>query len=415
MLTGLVMVPLMLNYLGPLEYGIWLTLQSILAFTAFADFGIGNGAMNAITAAHAQGRRDDVNRILSTAIVMLTAIGVAVLVVVLAVWPLAPWARLLRLEAKASFGDVSTGIAVCAVYFAIALPLAFVDKVTTAFQEGNIAHWARIAAALLSLAAVWAASQLGGSFATICAATLAPAALCWVWAWWYVVITHRWLRLSFLNTSIAETLQTLHRGSLFFALQVCALVGFSLDNLFIAAALGPESVAGYAVPYRLFTVVFLLAGIILNPLWPAYADAHALGDHKWIRQAFFRSLVATLAVSTTAATVLALFLTQILHLWVGDSITVSPVMTVGLVAFTVLHSIGTVFSTLWNGTSTLRLQLVLGVVFTIVGVPAKLIAMRLWGLDWLPIASAAAYMFTTLLPAIASMLRSGDNLGHTST
>jgi O-antigen/teichoic acid export membrane protein len=339
---------------------------------------------------------------------MLTAIGVAVLVVVLAVWPLAPWARLLRLEAKASFGDVSTGIAVCAVYFAIALPLAFVDKVTTAFQEGNIAHWARIAAALLSLAAVWAASQLGGSFATICAATLAPAALSWVGAWWCVVTTHRWLRLSFLNTSTAETLQLLNRGSLFFAIQVCALVGFSLDNLFIAAALGPESVAGYAVPYRLFSIVFLLAGIIVSPLWPAYADAHALGDHKWIRQAFFRSLAATLAVSATAATVLALFLAQILHLWVGDTITVSPVMTAGLVAFTVLHSIGTVFSTLWNGTSTLRLQLVLGVLFTIVAVPAKLISMQVWGLEWLPIASAAVYVVTVLAPASVLLIRDAN-------
>lgn len=399
MVTGLAMVPLMLDYLGPLEYGIWLTMQSILAFTAFADFGIGNGAMNSITTAHARGLRDDVNRTLSTAMAMLTGSAAVLLLALTASWPLIPWTGLLRLDGHTKTAEVSAGIAVCGVYFATALPLAFVEKLTTAFQEGNVAHSARTVAAVLSLGAVWSASQLGGSFAVVCAATLAPTALAWIGAWWLVMAGHSWLRLSFVSSSFAEMTQLLRKGVVFFAIQVCALIGFSLDNLFITAALGPEWVSAYAVPYRLFSVVFLLVGIVVTPLWPAYADAHAVGDRRWIRQAFLRSLLAALALSLTTATGLALLLPTILHAWVGDKVSVSPVMTFGLAAFTVLQSVGSVFAMLWNGTSTLRLQFLLGCVFVAVATPLKIYALRTWGLEYLPLVTASVYLITTLLPA----------------
>lgn len=54
--TSLITVPLTLRYLGNERFGLWMTISSVLAMAAFADFGIGNGVLN--TVAKAFGRDD---------------------------------------------------------------------------------------------------------------------------------------------------------------------------------------------------------------------------------------------------------------------------------------------------------------------------------------------------------------------
>ena len=44
-------VPVTLNYLGKTEYGIWLTLASILSWLINLDFGLGNGLRNKLAEA----------------------------------------------------------------------------------------------------------------------------------------------------------------------------------------------------------------------------------------------------------------------------------------------------------------------------------------------------------------------------
>src|SRR5512144_3326213 len=49
--VGLVAVPMALGYLGSERYGLWMTVTSLTAMLAFADFGMGNGLLNAIASA----------------------------------------------------------------------------------------------------------------------------------------------------------------------------------------------------------------------------------------------------------------------------------------------------------------------------------------------------------------------------
>src|ERR1035438_2273421 len=51
-LMALVSVPLTLGYLGKERYGLWMTISSIVAMLSFADFGMGNGLLNAVAVAN---------------------------------------------------------------------------------------------------------------------------------------------------------------------------------------------------------------------------------------------------------------------------------------------------------------------------------------------------------------------------
>src|SRR5438876_10388425 len=52
---GMIMVPMTINYVNPTQYGIWLTLSSMISWFSFFDIGLGNGLKNKLAAANASG------------------------------------------------------------------------------------------------------------------------------------------------------------------------------------------------------------------------------------------------------------------------------------------------------------------------------------------------------------------------
>src|SRR6266542_424892 len=51
---NLFLVRITIDYVSPLQYGVWLTLSSIIAWFSFFDIGFGNGLKNKLTEAIAK-------------------------------------------------------------------------------------------------------------------------------------------------------------------------------------------------------------------------------------------------------------------------------------------------------------------------------------------------------------------------
>jgi O-antigen/teichoic acid export membrane protein len=391
----LAMVPLMLSSLGEYSYGLWLTLQSMIGFGAFADLGIGNGAMNAISAAHARGERDRINRIVTSSVTMLTglaAVGVAVS-------PLA-WRWVTgRHMGGTHAAEIAAGIAIFTVYFALSLPLGFIERVNAAFQEGAVTNLARSGVAVATLMVTWCVARAGGSFAAICIATLAPQLVGWAVVWLIEFRRRRWLEVDrrFFDRALARSL--LGVGALFLGIQLLSAFNWSMDNILISTVLGPERVTPYGVQVRVFSLVGTISAMILAPLWPAYADAVAHGDHTWIRNTVRRSLVGAVAVSVPLAFGAAAALPFILRVWTGDEIRTTPVMAYGLASLTVCQTVCAALAMFWNGTSAIRVQFVIGLVLVLVSLPLKMFVLRTHGIEWLGFLSAALIVVTVLVPA----------------
>src|SRR6266699_741403 len=52
LLTVVISVPLTVRYLGTERYAVWMTISSLVAMLTFADLGIGNGLLNAVSESH---------------------------------------------------------------------------------------------------------------------------------------------------------------------------------------------------------------------------------------------------------------------------------------------------------------------------------------------------------------------------
>ncbi len=391
----LAMVPLMLSALGDYSYGLWLTLQSLIGFSAFADLGIGNGAMNAISAAQARGDHERINRIVTSAVTMLTAMAV----VGVAVAPVAHAWVSQRHVGGVHAPDIATGVAIFAAYFALALPLGFIERVNSAFQEGAVTNVARSGVAIAVLIITWCVARAGGSFGAICVATLVPQLIGWLAVWLVEFRRRHWLSIGWqlFDRGLARSL--LGVGVLFLGIQVLSAFNWSMDNLLISGLLGPEQVTPYGVQVRVFSLVGTIASMLLTPLWPAYADAVAHGDHAWIRSTLRRSLIGAVAVSVPLAFGAAAALPFLLRVWTGDAIRTTPVLAYGLACLTVCQTICAALAMFWNGTSAIRVQFFIGLALVVLSLPLKVVVLRTHGIEWLGFLSSALIVVTVLLPA----------------
>jgi O-antigen/teichoic acid export membrane protein len=190
----------------------------------------------------------------------------------------------------------------------------------------------------------------------------------------------------------------MNRGLLFFGLQVGSALTFAPDNLIIAQALGSAAVTGYTVVAKLFSISLLLAEVTLTPLWPAYGEAMARGDSEWARRTLGHSLRVAAIGSLALAGVLTFTAAPILRIWVGNNVSASLPLVLGLGTWTVLAAIGTAAAMYMNAANLMWVQGVCILFMVPASIVLKLLFVQEWGVPGLPWAMATTYVLFAAIP-----------------
>src|SRR5665213_1712460 len=72
---NLITVPLTVNYLGAERYGLWMAISSVLALMSFADLGLGNGLLNAVSKANGRNNIEEAQTAVSSTFFILLGIS----------------------------------------------------------------------------------------------------------------------------------------------------------------------------------------------------------------------------------------------------------------------------------------------------------------------------------------------------
>ena len=170
-----------------------------------------------------------------------------------------------------------------------------------------------------------------------------------------------WLRVDPERFDRRTATRLLQHGGLFFALQLAASFVYAPDNVIIAQTLGPTSVAHYSVAAKLFTVSVLLSDVALAPLWPAYGEAMARGDHEWVHRTLARSIQLAAFASILFSSLLIVGANEILTRWVVPGFSASPALRLGLGALTIVMTMGMAVAMYLNAANLIRVQVILRV------------------------------------------------------
>lgn len=398
-LTSLVSIPLTLNYLGNERFGLWMTISSVIALLSFADLGIGNGLLNAISNADGKNDLTAIRRYISSAFVILSTIAIVVLTASFMAYPFISWAEFFNVKTVQAAQEAGPALAVFVVCFALNVPLGIVQRVQLGLQQGFLSNLWQSAGSVLGLMAILVAVYLRAGLPWLVLAMAgAPLLASLLNGAVFFGYKRPDLRPKLALASRAAATRVAHVGLLFLVLQIAVAVTSSSDNIIITKILGPADVAHYAVTAKMFSFITMAISMLVGPLWPAYSEAEARGDMGWIRNTLSRSIRITLLLAGIGSSVLFVVGPTLIELWVGPQINPPTMLITGLAIWTVMEATGVTLAMFLNGMHIVRTQVIVATVYAISCVTMKIILIKHMGISGVAWGAVITYALTTLIP-----------------
>ena len=366
-LVYLLLVPLTLGYLNAYEYGIWLTLSSLLSWIDSFDIGLGNGLRNKLAAAMAEEDKEKARSYVSTTFFMLLFITGAIIVVFSFLINIVDWYTVLNVD-KSVVGNIGEVILASLLFFCLNFVLKFIGNIYQALQLPAVNYLINFLGHLISLIVIYALTQTTKGYLLWVAIAYSAAPPLVYLLFYPITFTKLY---PYLSPSIKyykrEYLKDLLSLSLlFFILQVMGIVLFSLSNLLISNFFGPDQITPYNIAYRYISVVPMVFSLLSAPLWSATTDAYIKSDMNWIKHCINRLHKFNLFF-LFVITVMVLCSKWIYIIWIGETVTISYTMStlMGIYTFIIIYSLS--YSYFLYGMGKLRLQainiVVVGILF----------------------------------------------------
>lgn len=353
--TMLVSIPMAVRYLGVERFGLWMTIVSVTALMTFADMGIGNGLLNAISRAHGQQRPLTAKVAVSSAFFLLCGLGFGLIALMAVAGPFISWRDLFHLS-DVTRSEADLAVLAFVACFALTLPVSAVQRVQLGYQEGFVTNLWQCFGALLSLAGLFVVIRVDGGLPWLIFATSGGPVL----ATLLNFLTHfagrrRWLAPSLRHFDWTTGRDFVHTGMIFAFLQLLAFLGFASDSLIISHLYGAAAVAPYAVVSKLYSALFLVQ-YISGPLWPAFGEALARNDRQWARTTFVRSLALCSGLGLLGGLVLVAGGRPLVGAWTGSATVPNFSILLGFAIWIVIASYYAPIAALLSNTSLLRYQ-----------------------------------------------------------
>jgi O-antigen/teichoic acid export membrane protein len=403
--VNLITIPLALSTLGTERYGAFVTVSSLVLMLGFTDFGIGSALLNLVSEADGRNDRPAMVRYVSSAFLAMSAVAGTLLVLLALIYPFVDWPALVRISDSGGAHEVGPTLALTFALFALGIPLGVAQRAQMAHQEGfAVSLWqaigsiagliglvivARLAAGMLGVALALSGGVIVGSIGN------------------YIAFFHRrsWLRPALTAFSASAARLVLRRGALFFVLQIAASLAFVSDSLIADQVLGPEAAARYSVAQRLYLLMPMVVGLAVTPLWPAYSEALARGDRRWVRGVFQRSVLASMLAAGAGGVILTLFRGPIFSLWVGGDLVPSLSLSLALLVWSVLYCWGAAVVILLNAANVIALQIAGSLAMGLGSVVLKTWFASLFGIEGIAWGLVLAYTVLTFIPYTIFFLR----------
>jgi O-antigen/teichoic acid export membrane protein len=188
-------------------------------------------------------------------------------------------------------------------------------------------------------------------------------------------------------------------GFAFFIIQIGMSLGSASDNLLITNVLGPEASAAFAIPQKMYGAVSIIVMMSILPLWPAYGEAIAVGDNRWVVFTLWRSLVTSVVFATIASVVLTIFAQRIMFVWTGVNLQVGIDLFVALCIWQIVLTAGNAIAMFVNGTSYLvARQAYISVIAGAAMIAGKYFALREIGMSGVVWGGIGAYVLFSGIP-----------------
>lgn len=397
---SLIMIPLTINYINATQYGIWLTLSSIVGWFNFFDIGLGHGLKNKLAEANALGNIDNSRAYISTTYAIITIIVSVVFVLFLIVNFFIDWSKILNSNII-PLSDLNAIVIIIFASFCVQLVLQILSSVLTALHAISRISVINAIGQLGCLICVFILTkQTKGSLLNlVIALTSIPIVVQIIATAYYFNVKYAQFKpsIKLIDFKFAKSLLSL--GGAFFFVQIGGLLLFQTDNIVVTQLFGPHEVTTFNISYKLFSIINLVFTIIMNPFWPAFTDAYAKNDTDWIKAVFKKMYKYFLGLSVIAF-VLLLVSPIIFRIWLGKDLVVPFPLSLTMTVYVICICWMTIPCFLVNGIGKIRLQIYLYIISSAINIPLAILWGRWFGLIGVTISNILVLIMMSVILSI---------------
>jgi O-antigen/teichoic acid export membrane protein len=354
---SIILLPLTINYISVSQYGIWLTLSSIVGWFAFFDIGLTQGLRNKFAEAIAKGDDSLAQAYVSTTYAILAIIFIFLWLCFLIVNQFLNWPHILNIPQNME-SEISILAVIIFTYFCLQFVLSIITTIITADQQPAKASLISVLGQILSLIIIIIlVKTTQGSLIKLGIALCLSPLLILLAAniFLFKGIYHKYRPLmSKVKFSFAKGLFNL--GIVFFIIQIAAIVQYQTANIIIAQNFSTGDVTSYNIVYKYFGMLQMIFNIFLAPFWSATTEAYFKNDIQWIKNSikkynYLNSLLLAVGI------LMLIFSSSIYTLWLGKGkINIDFLLSFwGFIYFNVFM-FGSKYVFFLNGISALRIQ-----------------------------------------------------------
>lgn len=377
-LLSFLLIPITINYLTVVEYGIWTVMFSVMSWINFLDFGLGLGLRNKLTEAVSKNDIREIKVNLSTGIILITAIGSIIFIIFFILINCINMQIVFNTkeisEQELYISTIFTGF-----FIIISFILSIVNQIYYAYQKSAITGFIQIINSFITLILVYYLTirNIHGLLYFVISFGISMLFSRLMFAI-YFFYTHKELipNFKFFKKSIVKNIFNL--GTVFFVIQICSLIISSTSSFFITQILGPQYVREYDLIFKLFNFVTIVHSLICTPLWSAYTDAFVKRDYEWIFK-IIKKLMYLMIPICIMSLILMLSANYIVQIWIGQNIKISNILIIVMGIYVIVNCWMNIWSYFLNGIGNIKIQMYVNVFSTIICIPLGCYLMKYIG------------------------------------
>lgn len=403
MVAGFALIPVILSYINTTEYGLWVTLVSIIAWINFFDIGLANGLKNKLAESVALGYYKTARIYVSTTYALLTIIAIAMLLVFSLINPFLNWRSILNFHA-ANVNLTSLAFVLFCI-FCVQFVVQIINAILTALQVPSKVSLIAFISQFVSLLVMFLLSR-GPRIPLIYIVSIIagiPLVTHIGASFWFFRFSLRKLRPNFKLVNFKYSRDLLSLGGIFFLIQLGALILLQTDNILIIRLFGAQKVTIFNIAFKLYSAITMIFTIMITPFWSAFTDAFTKKDFAWIELTLskLQKYWFFFALGTIALYFLAPFIYKI---WLSNTIPLPKSLSFVLLIWVLAYSWQTMYVYFLNGIGKIRLQLYLIIFTSIINIPLAIYLSQTIGLAGITLSNDLVFILLGVIYYIQTKL-----------
>ncbi|WP_312067463.1 MULTISPECIES: oligosaccharide flippase family protein [Weeksellaceae] len=363
MVINFILVPITINLLTSNEYGLWLTLSSIIAWFGISDIGLGNGLRNRFAEAVANNDKYKAREYVSTTYFVIS-------VFIIIVWSLfsfiniyIDWTSLLNLDSTLK-EDLSQTMFILISFFSVQFIVNIINTILYANQEpGRVAKNSFLGNLLVLICIqVLVLLKIKGSLVLFAIITnIFPLIVTLILTFIMFNGSLKDYRPSLKLVRLKYMNDLMNLGLKFFFIQISMIFILQSTNILITRLLGANEVTVFNIAYRYFSIPLTISLIIFSPLWSAFTDAYSKNDFNWIKKIYVKANYF-MACIIFSYIIFFLLSDYIYNIWIGKKVIIPFKVSFLMMIYMIFLTYFSSFILLINGIGKLKIQLYLYVI-----------------------------------------------------